>query len=266
MRIQSSYWLVLDIGNTHTVAALYSGDTKILKTTEPAARVRFRTASQATADEYRMQLEQLFGGDGFWKSVERVIVSTVVPSLETAVIAACHPRPCLSINHSAIRDFDLAIPVPESLGADRLANLAAAMALFKPPFMIVDAGTATKFCLVDSQARYIGGAISPGFEISWKALQAHAAKLFWVKLQHPSSSVGNTTDSQLCSGVLLGYESMIEGMTNRLLADAQWSSTFASPTLISTGGCMHSLKLSERYSLIPDLTLLGLMRYGQLNS
>lgn len=263
---RTGYWLVLDIGNTHTVAAIYPRDVRLESTTQPEARVRFRTDSQATADEYRMLVGNLFAREHFWDSIERVVVSTVVPALEPSVVAACHPRPCLSIHHRAKRDFELAIPVPESLGADRLANLAAATCLFKAPFMIVDAGTATKFCLVDSQSRYIGGAITPGFEISWKALQSRAAKLSWVQLDRPSTSVGNTTETQLQSGVLLGYESLIEGMTDRLLADAHWSGTFADPTLISTGGCMHSLKLSERFRLIPDLTLLGLLRYGQLNS
>jgi type III pantothenate kinase len=34
---------------------------------------------------------------------------------------------------------------------------------------------------------------------------------------------------------------------------------------VATGGCSRLIRLSERFRLEPDLTLLGLFRYGQLN-
>jgi type III pantothenate kinase len=156
------------------------------------------------------------------------------------------------------------LPYPSQLGADRLANAAGALTLFKPPFLIVDAGTATTFCLIDERPAYIGGAIVPGLDISWKALQARAAKLYSVELIRPASSLGTTTDTQLQSGVILGYEAMIEGMTDRLLSDARALGGFKDPTLLATGGCVQLLKLSERFHLEPDLTLIGLLQYGKL--
>lgn len=270
-----AYWLLLDIGNTHTVSGLYdpaSGERL------PGLQVRFRTDSQSTADEYRAQLSQLFahshpeaGVVRLWDRVERVILSTVVPPLERVVIQACAPLPCLSIKATSRRDFELDLPHPEQLGADRLANVAGALTLSKAPFLIVDAGTATTFCLLDARPAYIGGAIVPGLETSWKALQARAAKLFSVELTRPETTVGRTTESQLQSGVLQGYEALIEGMTDRLLRDAQGSSaantsTFGGETpLFATGGCIQGLQLSARFRREPDLTLLGLIRYGHLN-
>jgi len=270
-------WLVLDVGNTHTVAGIYQVPTsdKDLIHTHPIARVRFRTDSQVTADEYRMQIAQLFTyaqeedsrlpATHFWQNQERVIVSTVVPALETVIARACREVPLLSISSHSKREFELDLPSPESLGADRLANVAGALVLTPAPFLIVDAGTATTFCLVDSKRKYIGGAITPGIEIGWKALSARAAKLFSVDLIAPTSSIGNTTETQLQSGVLLGYEALIEGLTDRLLDDASRMGGFDHPTLYATGGCMRMLKLSARFRVEPDLTLLGLLRYGQLN-
>ena len=139
--------------------------------------------------------------------------------------------------------------------------MAVALGLARGPLLIVDAGTATTFCLIDNRPAYIGGAIVPGLDTSWRALQARAAKLFSVELTRPENAVGNTTELQIQSGVLQGYEALIEGMTDRLLRDAG----FAEATLIATGGCTRLIRLSERFRIEPDLTLLGLFRYGQTN-
>ncbi|MDB5612482.1 MAG: pantothenate kinase [Devosia sp.] len=169
--------------------------------------------------------------------------------------------PCLSVSAALTRDFELDLPHPEQLGADRLCNVAGALQLAPAPLLLVDAGTATTFCLIDPVRGYIGGAIVPGLETSWRALQGRAAKLFSVQLVRPDMAVGNTTETQLQSGVLQGYEALIEGLSDRLIRDAG----FTEATLIATGGCSRLIRLSERFRLEPDLTLLGLFRYGQLN-
>lgn len=254
----SEHWLLLDIGNTHTVAGIFGADGG------PVAEMRFRTDPHCTADEYRMLLRQLFQdplGRSVWDVVDRVILSTVVPALERVVAQACGDLSCLSVNAGLARDFELDLPHPEQLGADRLCNVAGALQRAAAPLLIVDAGTATTFCLVDPVRGYIGGAIVPGLETSWRALQGRAAKLFAVELIRPDNAVGNTTETQIQSGVLQGYEALIEGMADRLLRDAG----FAQATLVATGGCSRLIRLSERFRLEPDLTLLGLFRYGQLN-
>lgn len=271
----STQWLVLDVGNTHTVAGFY--DTKGARSPQECRRlasIRFRTDRWATSDEYASHVAQLFQSKGdfpaqpsrFWKSVDRVILSTVVPQLENVIAGACPGVPLLKITSSTERAFSLDLPFPEQLGADRLANVAGALTLARGPLLIVDAGTATTFCLVDARPAYIGGAIVPGMETSWKALQDRAAKLFSVELNRPETSLGNTTESQLQSGVLLGYEALIEGLTDRLLADAaRLSPEFESKaTLFATGGCTEPLRLSRRFRKEPDLTLIGLLQYGLL--
>lgn len=254
----TEHWLLLDIGNTHTVAGLFRDDGQRI------AEVRFRTDAQCTADEYRVLVRQLFQdalGRNVWEMADRAIFSTVVQVLDSIVVKACDTVPVLSINARLKRDFELDLPQPGQLDADRLCNVAGALGMAKGPLLIVDAGTATTFCLIDHRHTYIGGAIVPGLVTSWRALQARAAKLFSVELVRPDSAVGNTTELQIQSGVLQGYEALIEGMADRLLRDAG----FAQATLIATGGCSRQIRLSERFRLEPDLTLLGLFRYGQLN-
>ena len=258
----SEHWLLFDVGNTHTVAGLFRASGERL------AEARFRTDPQCTADEYRSALRQLFFEQlraNVWELTGRVVMSTVVPPLEAVLRDAAKggpsPIPFLAVNNRLKRDFELDLPFPDQLGADRLANVAGALTLVEPPLLIVDAGTATTFCLLDQRCAYIGGAIVPGLETSWKALQSRAAKLFSVELRRPASSLGNTTELQLQSGVLHGHEALIEGLADRLLRDAG----FAQATLLATGGCLNLIELSGRFRREPDLTLLGLFRYGQLN-
>ena len=251
--------LAIDVGNTHTVAGVFSSQgSKLL------AQIRFQTDAQATPDEYRFKLTQLFAEKlSLWDTREgptRTIVSTVVPQLERVISQACPGAHFVSA--ASPRRFDLDLPVPESLGADRLANVAGALGLGAGPLLIVDAGTATTFCLVDSRPAYVGGAIVPGLETSWKALQSRAAKLFALELRRPDSTLGRTTETQIQGGVIQGYEALIEGLTDRLLRDA--GSEFTRARLYATGGCVQLLKLSPRFRIEPDLTLQGLLRYAEL--
>jgi type III pantothenate kinase len=82
----TKHWLLLDIGNTHTVAGLFSDGGEVV------GELRFRTDPLATADEYRVHLTQLFSEHlekSIWEVADRAILSTVVPVLEKTVRGAC---------------------------------------------------------------------------------------------------------------------------------------------------------------------------------
>lgn len=262
MMSPSNPLLLIDIGNTHTVAGWMAAGTS---GSDFKKQIRYRTDSAATADEYRSVLWQLFQHHDVNVAhfPGTVVVSSVVPMLDRT-LSEVFGKKLIFVNHQKKADFRLKLPQPESLGADRLANVAGALTLFQTPLLIVDAGTATTFCLVDGDRNYIGGSIVPGLETSWRALQARAAKLYSVELKRPASLVGNTTETQIQSGVLGGYEFLIEGLSDRLIADA--GPSFGTPTLVATGGIMNLLKLNPRFKIIPDLTLIGLKRYAELNA
>ena len=59
-----------------------------------------------------------------------------------------------------------------------------------------------------------------------------------------------------------------DGGLDRLIADAQARGDhhFANPRVLVTGGCSRMLKLPPRFECDPDLTLRGLIRYGELHS
>ncbi len=262
----SGEWLLLDVGNTHTVAGVVAGSKRV-------ETARYRTDPAATADEYRSLLRDLLPETcGALPSrrpaFAKTVVSSVVPQLDATIQEALAPTPVHFLNHQSPCDFTLGLPVPAQLGADRLANLAGSLQYIQAPasgnlavpLLIIDAGTATTFCLLDRARVYRGGAIVPGLEIGWQALQKRAAKLSAVDLVRPESPIGTTTDTQIQSGVLVSYEAMIEAFSQKLLA--AWKSP--ETRILTTGGCMHRLRLPPHFEQVPDLTLIGLERYGQL--
>jgi len=261
-------WLAIDIGNTQTVAGKFDvrgpGATRSPELIECTDQIRFKTDREASAQDWIQKLAPLLNPPKTTPS--KVIVATVVPQLR-AVLNDSFARGCWQwIDSSSPRNFELKLPQPEQLGADRIANVAGALGRMDPPFVIVDAGTATTFCAVDAQRRYIGGSIVPGIETSFFALASKAAKLFEVEWKRPELALGTTTETQLQSGIIHAHEAMIAGMTARLVADAQsLGAPFEQPRLILTGGCGHYLQLTgQDFEFIPSLTLEGLIRLGLL--
>ena len=65
---------------------------------------------------------------------------------------------------------------PREVGSDRILNALAAATDFGGPAIVVDfGGTATTFDVVSGQGQYVGGAISPGIELSLAALGRRSA-------------------------------------------------------------------------------------------
>ena len=101
------------------------------------------------------------------------------------------------------------------LGADRVADAAAAHQLYGGPACIVDFGTGTTFDAISAEGDYLGGAIAPGIGIAAEALFARTAKLPRVNLARPPSVIGSNSVHSMQSGLVFGYVSLVEGMVAR---------------------------------------------------
>src|SRR5690606_39717368 len=97
-------------------------------------------------------------------------------------------------------------------GADRLVNAAAVKALYGPPDLVIDVGTATTFDVVNRDGDYVGGAITIGIGLAQEALVSHAARLVKVDIEPPPRAIGRNTVQAMQSGLFLGYVALIEGM------------------------------------------------------
>ena len=104
---------------------------------------------------------------------------------------------------------------PLTLGTDRLAAAVAAARL-KPgrDVMVVDIGTCVTFDFVNAAGEFIGGNISPGPQMRFKALHQFTARLPKVERRGVAPEIGTTTMTAIRSGVLYGIKYEIEGYIN----------------------------------------------------
>ena len=82
------------------------------------------------------------------------------------------------LTHAVNTPFKNRYASPETLGMDRLALATAAFYHNKEGnTLVIDAGTCITYDLVTAQEGYLGGAISPGVSMRYKALNAQTSKL-----------------------------------------------------------------------------------------
>ena len=107
---------------------------------------------------------------------------------------------------------------PETLGLDRLAAMTAVHALFpKQNCLVVDAGTCITYDMLDAEANYFGGSISPGIQMRFKALHEFTERLPLVSFSsEPTALVGTDTQSALQSGVVNGVTAEVEGIIKKM--------------------------------------------------
>lgn len=244
--------LALDVGNTNIVAGVFSGEVLL-------ARWRLTTEARRTSDEYAVLLRALFQGSNVeLESLDGAIIASVVPSAqETLCHALAHYWQLVPMIFGQQLDIGVAVRYnpATAVGADRLANAVAAIALYGTPAIVVDFGTATTFDVISAAGEYLGGAIAPGLEISEDALLARTAQLPRVSLRPPTSAIGTSTITSLQSGILFGYASLVDGMVERISRELEQN-----VHVIATGGLATTVSpLSQRVQQVDlDLTLIGL--------
>ncbi|HEX3934025.1 MAG TPA: type III pantothenate kinase, partial [Puia sp.] len=102
---------------------------------------------------------------------------------------------------------------PETIGADRLALVVAAVTLFPGKNnLVIGLGSAITYNYVNKYNEFVGGGISPGMEMRFKSLQAFTAKLPLVKADWNFPLAGYDTRTNILSGVILGMAKEVDGI------------------------------------------------------
>ncbi|WP_298503762.1 type III pantothenate kinase [uncultured Maribacter sp.] len=140
---------------------------------------------------------------------------------------------------------------PKTLGVDRIALAMAAVTLFpKKNALIIDAGSCVTYDFVDSNGDYLGGAISPGVQMRYKALYSLTSKLPLLEKEDILSFIGNSTETSIHSGVVNGISLEIDGVIN------QYKTRFKDLTVILTGGDTHFLSKRLKNTIFADSKFL----------
>ena len=145
---------------------------------------------------------------------------------------------------------------PEQVGADRIVSALGAHMTYSGNLIVIDSGTATTFDVVAEDGGFEGGIISPGINLSMRALHDAAAQLPRIAIQKPAQVIGQDTISAMQSGVFWGYIDLIDGLVTRIKAE------YGKPMkVVATGGVASLFEgASETIDYYDqDITIRGLL-------
>ncbi len=244
--------LAIDIGNTVTTLGVFQ-DSELRATWHVATNIN------RMADEYAVLLLNSLSHQGLEPSdITKTAICCVVPPLlatyEELFSNYFHISP-LVVAAGIRTGVCIRMENPKEVGADRIANAAAAHHLYEGPVIIVDLGTATTFDIVSKEGDYLGGVIAPGMNTAAEALFTKAAMLPRVELAPPKRIIGTSTASAMQSGIIFGYVGLIESMVARIRQELPEKAK-----VIATGGNAQLIARETKVidTVNPDLTLIGL--------
>jgi type III pantothenate kinase len=244
--------LVIDVGNTNTKLGVYAGARMV-------ASSRLTTRREQTADEYGVYTQTVLRERGVDPAaITGVAISSTVPRVQGTLeeMARRYFRVAALVAESGVNvPVPILVEYPREVGPDRLVKVVAAVALYRPPLIVIDFGTATVFDCVSPRGEFIGGAIAPGIAIAAEALTSKAARLFGVELTRPKEAIGRNTVTNIQSGIIYGYAGLVDGLVARMRAEME-----GAPTVVATGGLVGLMQpVAASIQVVnPHLTLEGL--------
>ena len=248
--------MVVDVGNTNIVIGIFqqkNAPNNLIKS------LRIQTKRQYTADEI-----------GYWmlalvkqakincNDIKGICISSVVNCLELVFIEACakyFKKTAFWIKQDIFAKISTLSNVPYDLGADRFVSSYAAFVKFKTNMIIIDLGTATTFDIIDANGLYLGGSISPGFEIFCDSLFQATPELNKITIESPSSFIGKNTKECLQIGLVYGYVGLIDYIATGIKKEFK-----KNLLIIATGGSVPNIQFTSKIINFfePDLILHGL--------
>ena len=151
---------------------------------------------------------------------------------------------------------------PETIGADRLALVVAATHYFQDRNnLVIGLGSAITYNYINRYHQFIGGSISPGMEMRFKALQSFTAKLPLVKPHWNFPLAGYDTKTNIQSGVIFGMAKEIDGVIEA------YEERYDNLHVLMTGGDAQYFRpfLKKKITEEPDLIFKGLFVISEYN-
>jgi type III pantothenate kinase len=232
-------WLLIDNSNSRTKLAL--GD---------AGGLLAWRAVIPTADLCAETLAAALGEICF----DAVVCASVVPEKAAWLAEYFSGRPFHLVTSRSPLGFSFAVPEPETIGADRLANTAALKNKYGSPGIAIDFGTAVTFSVLSPDGNFIGGAIAPGMAAMTGYLATRTAQLPMVELSEPVSPIGTTTAEAILSGAVIGHRGMVREILREII-----SACGGQPVVVAAGGGAEfgARGIEEIDVIDPELTLEG---------
>lgn len=193
---------------------------------------------------------------------ESAILSSVVnhdPAIEEMLVSQTKYH---KLTSTSKLPFTIPVAKPETVGTDRLAIAAAAIHLFpNTNTLAIAVGTCITYNFINQHHQLIGGSISPGVGLRFKALADYTAALPLVKGHWNVPLIGYDTVSNIQSGVILGISKEIDGIIEL------YENRFGNFNAVLTGGDTSLLvpHLKKEIFADPELIFKGLYAISTIN-
>ncbi|MCW2118668.1 type III pantothenate kinase [Flavobacterium sp. 7A] len=207
--------LTIDVGNTRIKAAVFEVDT-ILEV--------FVFDKKELKKKITFILKK-------YEKCDYLVVSSVTEIEKQSFLIFENEIKVHFVSHNDQFPFINSYETPKTLGIDRMVLASGAVLKYpKQNRLIIDAGTCITYDYINDQDHYLGGAISPGIQLRYKALHEYTSKLPSLELSEPNSYIGSSTTSSIHSGVVNGLVYEIKGFIE------EYSQNNLNFIIILTGG------------------------------
>ncbi len=190
------------------------------------------------------------------------ILSSVINHTEELEAALAQNTNYHKLGYDSKLSFVSPVAKPQTIGADRLAICSAAIDLYPENHILaIVLGTCITYNYINPQHQFLGGAISPGMNMRFKAMNEHTALLPMTSPEKIVPLIGFDTKTNLLSGVILGIGKEIDGTI------AAYNERFKNVQVILTGGDAYWILPHLQQSVVHDEQLLfkGLYAIGKNN-
>lgn len=230
--------LIIDVGNTRVKVAVFETNT-------------IKEMFVFEKKEIVPQLEKIISKFNILGSIVSS-VANISEFEQQKMVKLLNP---MFLNSETKVPFNNLYQTPKTLGVDRIALASAAVNKYpKKNVLVIDAGTCITFDFINKSKEYLGGAISPGMDMRYKALHNFTSKLPLLKPNEAFGFVGVDTNSSMHSGVINGICNEISGAIN------QYRDEYQDLTVVLTGGDTYFLAKQLKSGIFahPNFVLEGL--------
>ena len=230
--MQSTKVFVLDGGNTHIKLGAFIGNQLV----------------QTNRFHERASL-------GKHLSSEDIVVIANVGELQLQQDLIALGCQVYTVSNMNALPFSNAYKTPNTLGIDRLCNIAAVHQHHPSRnILVIDAGTCIKFDFIDALGTYHGGSISPGISLRYHSLHEHTSQLPLLNPTKAWDVIGMDTEGSIHSGVMGSVKAEINWRIE------EFNNRYEDLIIYLTGGDAHYFDLGQKNDIFVDenLTLKGI--------
>ena len=237
--------ICFDFGNTRLKAAVFENQTFAEEIVLP--------------DDQTGTIEKLLST---YKPQKTILSSVIEHNTEIEKLLAAQTA-FHKVSHLTKANFTTPVGKPETIGTDRLA-LAAAAVHFYPGKnnLIIALGSCITYNFINQYHQFIGGSISPGMEMRFKAMQVFTAKLPSVQKDWNFPLIGYDTKTNMQSGVIAGIAYEIEGFID------SYANKYGNFNVVLTGGDTGYFagQLKNKIFADPNFLFKGLYALSETNN